>query len=87
MNFSKPYIKNIPKILQNYYSNNIDVRNFNMKNILYNFIHDNNYFYSFNYFHLKSMKIGPFSNARNYNVVFGSIVKKKIRFPKCRKKI
>ena len=87
MNFSKPYIKNIPKILQNYYSvNNIEVRNFNMKNILYNFLHDNNYFYTSNCFHLKSMKIGPFITARNYNIVFASIVKKKLDFPNAERK-
>ena len=86
MNFTKPYYKNIPKILQNYISDN-DMKHFYMKNILYNYLNDNEYFYSHNSFHLKSLKIGPFVSARDYDVKMSSTVKNKLIFPYAEKKI
>ena len=81
MNFSKPYYKNIPKILQCYIANNRDMKNFYLKNILYNYIYDNEYFYTPNFFQLKSLKIGPFITSRDYDVKLTSIVKSKLIFP------
>ena len=81
MNFSKPYYKNIPKILQCYIANNRDMKNFYLKNMLYNYIYDNEYFYTPNFFRLKSLKIGPFISSRNYDVNLYSIVKSKLIFP------
>ena len=81
MNFSKPYYKNIPKIIQCYIGNNRDMRNFYLKNMLYNYIYDNEYFYTPNFFRLKSLKIGPFISSRNYDVNLYSIVKSKLIFP------
>ena len=81
MNFSKPYYKNIPKIIQCYIANNSDMKNFYLKNILYNYIYDNEYFYTPNFFQLKSLKIGPFITSRDYDVKLTSIVKSKLIFP------
>ena len=81
MNFSKPYYKNIPKILQCYIANNRDMKNFYLKNMLYNYIYDNEYFYTPNFFQLKSLKIGPFITSRDYDVKLTSIVKSKLIFP------
>ena len=81
MNFSKPYYKNIPKIIQCYIANNSDMKNFYLKNILYNYIYDNEYFYTPNFFRLKSLKIGPFITSRDYDVKLTSIVKSKLIFP------
>ncbi len=81
MNFSKPYYKNIPKIIQCYIGNGRDMKNFYLKNILYNYIYDNEYFYTPNFFRLKSLKIGPFISSRNYDVNLYSIVKSKLIFP------
>ena len=81
MNFSKPYYKNIPKIIQCYIGNGRDMKNFYLKNMLYNYIYDNEYFYTPNFFRLKSLKIGPFISSRNYDVNLYSIVKSKLIFP------
>ncbi len=81
MNFSKPYYKNIPKIIQCYIGNGRDMKNFYLKNMLYNYIYDNEYFYTSNFFRLKSLKIGPFISSRNYDVNLYSIVKSKLIFP------
>ena len=81
MNFSKPYYKNIPKIIQYYIANNSDMKNFYLKNILYNYIYDNEYFYTPNFFQLKSLTIGPFISSRDYDVKLSSIVNSKLIFP------
>ena len=81
MNFSKPYYKNIPKRIQCYIANNSDMKNFYLKNILYNYIYDNEYFYTPNFFQLKSLTIGPFISSRDYDVKLSSIVKSKLIFP------
>ena len=57
------------------------MRNFYLKNMLYNYIYDNEYFYTPNFFRLKSLKIGPFISSRNYDVNLYSIVKSKLIFP------
>ena len=81
MNFSKPYYKNIPKIIQCYIGNGRDMKNFYLKNMLYNYIYDNEYFYTPNFFYFLSLKIGPFITSRDYDVKLTSIVKSKLIFP------
>ena len=81
MNFSKPYYMNIPLILQTYICDNLDMKNFYLKNILYNYIQDKQYFYTKNAFFLKKLVIGPFKSNRNYDVTISSMVKNKLEFP------
>ena len=60
-NFAQPYVKMIPKIV-NFYIN------VNTTNMIKNYINDLSYFITPNSFYLKSIKIGPFTSAKNLNI-------------------
>jgi hypothetical protein len=57
LNYKKPYVKMIPRIIKTQFSNSL-----NSNNMIGNFLRDKSYFLSPNLFRIKEIKIGPFKD-------------------------
>lgn len=78
--FTWPYYKCIPLIKYKFLTDSIF-------NILRDYVNQSDYFYTLNFFHIKSVKIGPFKKYTDCKVDFGGVNTKKIGFAKLPKNI
>jgi len=72
LNYKKPYVKMIPKMIKNQFYKSLDSHN-----MICNYINDKTYFLSSNSFNIKELKIGPFLDKRKLGVkIFNNELKK-----------
>lgn len=63
LNYKKPYVKMIPRIIKTQFSNSL-----NSNNMIGNFLRDKSYFLSPNLFRIKEIKIGPFKDKTKLGI-------------------
>lgn len=75
LNYQRPYIKMIPKIIKTQFKNSME-----SNNMIANYLRDKSYFLSPNMFKLKEIKIGPFESKVKLGITLFNNELKELKF-------